>query len=299
MLIDGVIVVNKPWGKTSHDMVYFIRRAMGIKKVGHTGTLDPAATGVLPICIGSATKAAELLTSQDKSYRAELVLGMTTDTLDAEGEILTEQPHDYVNEELLLDTIKKFTGEIDQIPPMFSAIKKDGRKLYELARAGVTIEREKRLVKIDRIELLEFDTKTGIAKLDVDCSKGTYIRTLCEDIGAALGCGAYMNRLERTKSGRFSIQNSFTPEEITQKIADGELEQMLIPVDELFEAYPKLILDAKRAELVINGVRIRADGLVNEEEKADCYRLYDENQKFLAISEYTDGLLILKKAFWM
>ena len=202
--MDGVIAVNKPWGKTSHDMVYFMRRTAGIKKVGHTGTLDPAATGVLPICIGKATKAAELLTASDKSYRAEIALGMTTDTLDAEGEILTEQPFEHVTKEMLENSIKKFIGEIEQIPPMFSAIKRDGKKLYELAREGITVEREKRRVRIDKIELLEFDREKGTAKIDVDCSKGTYIRTLCEDIGMDIGCGAYMNSLERTRSGSFN-----------------------------------------------------------------------------------------------
>ena len=142
--MDGVIVIDKPFGKTSHDMVYFMRKMTGIKKVGHTGTLDPEATGVLPVCIGKATKAADMLTAADKAYRAELVLGMTTNTLDAEGEILSDQPYDYVTEADLRNSIEKFIGEIEQIPPMFSAIKKDGKKLYELARAGISIEREKR-----------------------------------------------------------------------------------------------------------------------------------------------------------
>lgn len=292
--MDGVIVMNKPRGKTSHDMVYFIRKTCGIKKVGHTGTLDPAATGVLPICIGKATKAADMLTASDKSYRAELLLGMTTDTLDAEGEILTEQPFDYVSKELFEETIQKFIGEIYQIPPMFSAIKKDGKKLYELAREGKTVEREKRKVTIERIELLSFDREKGLATIDVDCSKGTYIRTLCEDIGTALGCGAYMNSLVRTKSGRFTIDKSYTEEEIKKMSETNELAKALIPTDELFEAYEKVIVSEKQAELVKNGVRIRKNGL----EDGKLYRIYSPKDEFLSISEYKDEVLVLKKSFW-
>ncbi len=292
--MDGVIVINKPWGKTSHDMVGFIRKTVGIRKVGHTGTLDPAATGVLPVCIGKATKAADMLTASDKSYRAQLLLGMTTDTLDAEGEILTEQPFDYVTIDMLENTIKKFIGEIYQVPPMFSAIKKDGKKLYELAREGKTVEREKRKVFIKRIELLNFDSQKGIADIDVDCSKGTYIRTLCEDIGSQLGCGAYMNQLTRTKSGRFTIDESFTEEEIAELFKNGELEKKLITLSELFSDYESVTVSSKQAELVKNGVRIRKSGLA----EGKCYRVFSPDGDFLAVSEYSDGVLILQKSFW-
>lgn len=292
--MDGVIVINKPWGKTSHDMVYFIRKTTGIKKVGHTGTLDPAATGVLPICIGKATKAADMLTASDKAYRAELVLGMTTDTLDAEGEVLTEQPCAYVTKQMLEDTIKKFIGEVYQIPPMFSAIKKDGKKLYELAREGKTVEREKRRVFIHNIELLSFDSERGTAEIAVDCSKGTYIRTLCEDIGMSLGCGAYTNRLVRTKSGRFSLEESYTVEQITDMAVTGDLEKHIIPVSELFCEYDKVTVSERQAQLVKNGVRIRKSGLSD----GNLYRVFSQSGQFLALSEYKDGVLILKKAFW-
>lgn len=292
--MDGVIVIDKPFGKTSHDMVYFMRKMTGIKKVGHTGTLDPEATGVLPVCIGKATKAADMLTAADKAYRAELVLGMTTNTLDAEGEILSDQPYDYVTEADLRNSIEKFIGEIEQIPPMFSAIKKDGKKLYELARAGISIEREKRKVRIDKIELLDFDQKRGIAKIDVECSKGTYIRTLCEDIGMDLGCGAYMNSLVRTKSGMFKIEDSYTVDEIKKAADNGGVESLLTPTYKLFNNYPEIYLNEKKAELVKNGVRIRYAGL--EENK--CYRLFDEKGSFLSVSRFVDNALVLEKAFW-
>lgn len=291
--MNGILILNKPFGKTSHDMVAFVRRISGIKKVGHTGTLDPAATGVLPICIGKATKAAELLTASDKSYRAEFVLGMTTDTLDAEGEILTDQPHEHVTYENLKEVLEKFTGEIQQLPPMFSAIKKDGKKLYELARNGITIEREKRFVRIDRIELLSYDKEKGIAEIEVDCSKGTYIRTLCEDIGAELKCGAYTNKLIRTKSGKFTLNKSYTAEEIEKSVKDGTFEQLIIPIDKLFEDLPEIKLSKQQTQKVVNGVKLKINGLLNGE-----YRVYSDTGKFISVSEYTNGVLILKKSFW-
>lgn len=290
--MDGVLVINKPAGKSSHDMVYFIRRLLGIKKVGHTGTLDPDATGVLPICIGKATKAADMLTASDKAYRTQLVLGMTTDTLDASGEILTEQPVN-VTWEQFENVIKEFTGEIEQIPPMYSAIKKDGKKLYELARQGVTVERKKRIVNIFDIKINSFDSEEGIAEIEVSCSKGTYIRTLCEDIGTKLGCGAYMNTLVRTKSAGFDLEHSYSPEQLSA-MKDTELERLIIPVDKLFEEYEAVILDEKLTGKVKNGVRIQKQGLSDNA----MYRLYGNNGDFLCISRCLDGVLIMEKAFW-
>ncbi len=291
--MDGVIVINKPTGRTSHDMVGFCRRLFGIKKVGHTGTLDPDASGVLPVCIGKATKAADMLTASDKAYRAELVLGMTTDTQDASGEILTEQPVN-VSRADIEKAVMSFIGEIEQIPPMFSAIKKDGKKLYELARAGITIEREKRKIRIFDIKICEIDMKKESVTIEVACSKGTYVRTLCEDIGIKLGCGAYMNTLVRIKSADFILENSFTMEELLKMKEDGTLESALIPVDRLFSEYDKVKLDAFLAQKAKNGVRIRKKGLT----EGVLYRIYDENDTFLCISKYANGELVLEKAFW-
>lgn len=291
--MDGVIVINKPLGKTSHDMVSFIRRLTGIKKVGHTGTLDPEASGVLPVCIGKATKACELLTNQDKAYRAELILGMTTDTQDAQGEILTEQPI-FCDEQEIRKVVKSFIGEIEQIPPMYSAIKKDGKKLYELARQGIEIEREKRKIRIHNIEILNIDLEKGAVLIDVECSKGTYIRTLCEDIGLKLCCGAYMNSLERTKSGRFEIKDSYTTEEIEDLIKNDEFEKNLIPTDELFSHIEKVIVNERQKGFIVNGVKTRYRGLTEGKE----YRVYDESGEFLCISECVEERLTLRKAFW-
>lgn len=290
--MNGVIVVNKPVGKTSHDCVGIIRKIIGTKRVGHTGTLDPLASGVLPICIGNATKASELLMCENKAYRAELVFGMTTDTLDCEGKILTEQPVSYTKEQTAT-IIKSFVGEQEQLPPMYSAIKKDGKKLYELARQGISIEREKRKITIHSIDIINIDTDKGTALIDVECSKGTYIRSLCDDIGARLGCGAYMNMLIRTRSGKFLIENSHTLEEIETLKKENKIENMLIPVDELFP-YPKIKVDDRQKHFIVNGVRTRYKGLC----EGKNYRVYDNDGCFLCISKCIEERLTLVKAFW-
>ena len=291
--MDGIIVIDKPLGRTSHDMVGFVRRLLGIKKVGHTGTLDPDATGVLPICIGKATKASEMLTESEKAYRAQLVLGMITDTLDASGEILAEQPV-AVTKEQIEKIISEFIGEIEQIPPMFSAIKKDGKKLYELARAGITVERKSRKVKIYDIKIEEIDLKQGTVTIYVECSKGTYIRTLCEDIGLRLGCGAYMNTLVRTKSAQFVIEDSFTVEKLSEMKENGTINEAIIPVDRVFSAYKSVILNDFLTQKAKNGVKIRYKSL----KEGSFYRVYGADNTFLCISRYENGELVLQKAFW-
>ena len=294
--MNGIIIVDKPQGKTSHDIVYAIRRLTGIKKVGHTGTLDPMATGVLPICIGSATKVADMLTLSDKAYTAEFVLGKTTDTLDAEGEFLTESKVN-VTEDEIRAAIMSFVGEIEQIPPMYSAIKQNGKKLYELARQGIEVERKPRKVTINSIDILKI--KGAAVTIDVSCSKGTYIRTLCADIGEKLGVGAYMTKLRRTKTGMFDISESHTLEELgTLKpeagtLNEGTLKNVLIPIDKIFEEYPEIILNEKQKKSVTNGVRMTYKGKENQ-----SYRVYDENKNFLCISKIIDGKLTLEKSFW-
>lgn len=284
--MDGVIVLNKPKGKTSHDMVYFIRKLTHIKRVGHTGTLDPMAEGVLPICIGKATKAADMLTASDKRYTAVLTLGKTTDTLDAEGEVTSESDVT-CTEEQIRAAVGEFVGEIEQIPPMYSAIKKDGKKLYELAREGIEIERESRRVTIYSIDILKIEEKN--VTIDVRCSKGTYIRTLCDDIGARLGCGAYMTSLVRTQSGMFSIENSYSPDEL-----DGDISDKLIPTDRLFSHMKSVKVNDFLAGKVKNGVPLRLKNL----DEGGEYRVYDENGNFLCVSVYNGGALKMEKAFW-
>lgn len=291
--MNGIILLDKPAGKTSHDMVYFVRRLTGIKKVGHTGTLDPDATGVLPVCIGKATKVCDMLTVSDKTYEAELALGKTTDTQDAGGTVLTEYEVNVTDSDITRIT-EQFIGEIEQIPPMFSAIKKDGKKLYELARQGITIEREARRVFIYSLDVLSFDVVENVVKIRVHCSKGTYIRTLCEDIGNALGCGGYMKSLRRVSSGGFSIEDCKTCEELLSLKDSGELDKYIISVDDVFKDYESVVLDDFLAAKLKNGIKIRRKGLVLDV----LYRIYDTKGEFLAISRYNGSELVLEKSFW-
>lgn len=248
---------------------------------------------MLPVCIGNATKACELLTCQNKAYRAELALGMTTDTLDAEGEILSEQPV-LCGEEEIKNAVMSFVGAYEQLPPMYSALKKDGKKLYELARQGISVEREKRKITINKIKINEIDMERETVSFDVDCSKGTYIRTLCDDIGMRLGCGAYMNRLKRIKSGAFSLDDAYSPEKITELYEQNRLSEALLPVDEVFDDYRKIVVDDRQRGFLINGVRVRFRGLC----EGEIYRVYDKNGIFLSLSECREERLTLVKAFW-
>ena len=211
--INGVIIVNKHSGVTSFDIVFKMKKLFNTKKVGHTGTLDPMATGVLPILLGRSAKAAEYLTEHDKEYKAEIQLGITTDTEDISGKVLTRSDK-LPDKEEFFAVCEKFVGEIEQIPPMSSALKVGGKKLVDLAREGIEIERQARKINIYSLRAEEVDEKSGIYTLYVKCSKGTYIRTLCADIGKNLGCGACMSALERTKSGDFSIDKAYTVEEL-------------------------------------------------------------------------------------
>lgn len=288
--MNGIIILDKPVGKTSHDMVYTMRKLTGIKKVGHTGTLDPMATGVLPVCIGNATKVADMLTLSDKCYIAELILGMTTDTQDADGEVLTECEVGCTEDEIR-SVINSFVGEIEQIPPMYSAIKQNGKKLYELARKGIEVERKSRKVTINSIDILEINGERVTIK--VSCSKGTYIRTLCEDIGIKLHVGAYMNTLRRVKTGPFTIDESHTVKELNLLKDAGNIDSVLIPVDRMFMEYPEIILNPKQVKSITNGVQMTYNG---KEEQS--YRVYDENKKFLCISKIVNGRLKLEKSFW-
>lgn len=291
--MDGILLIDKPIGKTSHDMVYFVRRLTGIKKVGHTGTLDPDATGVLPVCIGKATKVCDMLTASDKIYEAVLALGKTTDTQDASGNVLTEKEVNVTCDDIIRIT-ESFIGEIEQIPPMFSAIKKDGKKLYELARQGITIEREPRKVTIFDIKVKNIDLSLNIIRLVVHCSKGTYIRTLCEDIGNALGCGGYMHSLRRLSSGGFSIENCSTCDELKEIAELGKLSDYIIPADKVFSEYESVTLDAFLSSKLKNGIRIRKKGLTLD----NLYRIYSSDGEFLAVCKYNGNELVLEKSFW-
>lgn len=287
--MNGVIIVNKPQGKTSHDIVGIMRSLLKTRRVGHTGTLDPLATGVLPICIGNATKAADMLTDADKIYRAVMLLGIKTDTLDTEGEI-TSRCDVNVTEADIKKAASEFVGKIDQIPPMYSAIKKDGKKLYELARAGIEIEREPRSVTIHSLEITKIDLPR--VEFVVHCSKGTYIRSLCDDLGAYLGCGAVMEKLTREMTGGFSIDNAYSIDELREM---PDIEKAIIPTDELFSHLPAIYLNEKQERSIVNGVRMTwRDGI-----EGQMYRLYAPDGRFLCISKICDTRLVLVKSFWI
>lgn len=284
-MINGIINVYKEKAYTSHDVVAKLRGIAGQKKVGHTGTLDPDATGVLPVCLGKATKVCDLLTDKDKVYEAVLLLGRETDTQDTTGETLREFPVE-VSEQETEDAILSFVGAYDQIPPMYSALKVNGKKLCDLARSGIKVERKARAVKIFEIEILQMELPR--VTMRVHCSKGTYIRTLCHDIGQKLGCGGCMETLKRTKSGDFSIEEALTLEEIQAKKDAGNLQEILYPVDYVFSALPKRVVEKKYSKILYNGNRISEKFFIQESEKRreQKIRIYDEAGAFIGVYEW-------------
>jgi len=300
--INGILNLNKPAGCSSHDMVYFIRRLFGVKKVGHTGTLDPMATGVLPILIGSATKLSDLLLNHDKTYRAVLKLGISTDTMDITGKIIKS-----VDETLLpkFDEVKKaaesFTGEIEQIPPVYSAIKINGKKLYEYARNGIEIKPEPRKVNIYSITC-EKTEKFDEYILNINCSKGTYIRSICHDIGEKLSCGGVMASLERIRTGNFDISNSFTPEKLEKYKTERGIEyliSLLISCENILKSITekKINLSEFYSKLAKNGAEIYIHKTENQRFSdffiGDKVMMYDYNNILFALGEiknYDNGL---------
>ncbi|NLK38392.1 MAG: tRNA pseudouridine(55) synthase TruB [Epulopiscium sp.] len=252
--MDGILNINKEKGYTSHDVVAVVRRTLQQKKVGHTGTLDPDAEGVLPICLGKATRLADDIMAAHKVYRAVLTLGVTTDTEDASGEILEQKPVDF-DEEAIQEAVDNFVGEIQQIPPMYSAIKIQGKKLYQLAREGKEIERAPRNVTIHDIKIQKFLPPNQL-EMDIYCSKGTYIRTLCADIGKKLGCGGHMASLIRLASGGFKLEDAITLDELKRLKEEDRLSEALIPMDEVLKEYNKVIVKEEGTKLLYNGGKI-------------------------------------------
>ena len=247
----GFFNVYKEAGFTSHDVVAIVRKLAGCK-VGHTGTLDPQAEGVLPICLGRATKLADFITGQNKSYIAEVVLGVVTDTGDMTGQVLSQSPVSF-DEAAILGVVGRFRGRQEQVPPMYSAIKVGGKKLYEMARKGQTVERKPRVVNIESIEVIKFQPENNSFTIDVTCSKGTYIRSLCVDIGEALGTGATMGTLLRTRSGAFSLDTAYKIAEIREAAAgDGGLSNMLLPVEAVLD-FPCAYVKAEGLSMAKNG----------------------------------------------
>lgn len=288
--MNGILLVDKPQGWTSHDVVAKLRGIYRQKRVGHSGTLDPMATGVLAVFLGRGTRAVELCENDEKEYVAGLLLGRATNTQDTTGETLEEKPVD-VSRERLLRVLEQFTGPQQQIPPMYSAVKIGGKKLYELARKGQSVERKPRDIVIRELELLNFD---GVeAHFRVVCSKGTYVRTLCHDMGQALGCGGCLSALRRTRAGVFRLENCHSLEEIQKAREQGTHEALVQPVDSLFSGYPALTLSERETVRAKNGAdilrRTLADG---------TYRVYGPEGEFLLLGESRDGVLRTVKSFF-
>lgn len=283
--MNGIIVIDKPQQFTSFDVVAVMRGLCGTKKVGHTGTLDPMATGVLPVLIGSATKAQDLTPDSEKEYVAGFRLGVVTDTEDSTGAVKATFPVT-VDEKALTSALSHFRGEIMQTPPMYSAIQKNGVRLYDLARKGIEVEREPRPVTIHTLELLEYHPAEGEGVFRVRCSKGTYVRTLCADLGKLLGCGGVMTTLRRTAACGYTLEDSIPLDEAKRLKAEGSLEQKLRPVDSLFAEYQALTVTGPQAKRFQNGgtLALERTGAQKEPDGAKL-RVYDPEKRFLGLGQ--------------
>ena len=297
--MNGIPCMNKPQDFTSFDVIGKLRGILHMKRLGHTGTLDPMATGVLPILVGTATKACDILPNQDKTYQATVVFGKATDTLDIWGKPLQDYPEQHVTEAALRAILPEFLGDITQLPPMYSAVSVNGKRLYELARKGETVERPTRTVHIDAITLDAFDETQQTATLTISCGKGTYIRTLLSDIGQRLGGDAVMTALTRTAACGYPLQECLTFEQVAAAMADGTLEEHLLPTDSLFSSYPKLRLNAAQERMFCNGVKLDLNRLRNLQPDQDIYTVYGATGTFLgtALADRTQQELRIGKRF--
>lgn len=297
--MNGILCMNKPQDFTSFDVIGKLRGILHMKRLGHTGTLDPMATGVLPILVGTATKACDILPNQDKTYQATVVFGKATDTLDIWGKPLQNYPEQHVTEAALRAILPEFLGDITQLPPMYSAVSVNGKRLYELARKGETVERPTRTVHIDAITLDAFDETQQTATLTISCGKGTYIRTLLSDIGQRLGGDAVITALTRTAACGYPLQDCLTFEQVAAAMANGTLEEHLLPTDSLFSSYPKLRLNAAQERMFCNGVKLDLNRLRNLQPDQDIYTVYGATGTFLgtALADRTQQELRIGKRF--
>ncbi len=295
--MDGILIINKEKGFTSHDVVAKLRGILGQKKIGHTGTLDPNAEGVLPVCLGKATKVCDLLTDTDKCYETVMHLGVETDTQDLTGTVLARRPVEATEEEIRA-AAESFVGSYEQVPPMYSALKVNGQKLCDLARAGREVERAPRPVKIYSLQILAWDLPR--VRLRVECSKGTYIRTLCHDIGQRLGCGAAVEELIRTRAGRFELSQARTLGEIETLRDRGELVSVRIPLEEIFAELPRFQVHPERDIALQNGNALRLSwGETSEPLQGEC-AVYFSDGRFAAVyetQEKQDSLKVKKCSY--
>ena len=281
--MNGVLNIFKPKGMSSFDAVRIVKKVAGTGKVGHTGTLDPEATGVLPICIGKATKIIDYIMNSEKVYEVTLKLGIRTTTYDLEGEVLEEKDCNHLTDVEILQAVNSFIGEYSQVPPMYSALKQTGVRLYELARKGIEVEREGRLITIYNIEDIKINNP--YISMKVSCSKGTYIRSLCYDIGEKLGVFATMTELNRAKTSVFSQEESININDLTKENING----YILSMEEALEKYDKVIVRGKYVNLLINGVRVGDNRFTNDKViNQKLYRVYDEENNFIGLGKKND-----------
>ena len=306
--MNGILVIDKPAEWTSHDVIAKLRGVLKQKRIGHGGTLDPMATGVLPVFIGRATRAAEFCENADKEYIAQLLLGVVTDTQDITGNVLSKNEVTVTIDDLIA-ILPQFTGAVKQVPPMYSAIKKDGQKLYELARRGIEIERNARDIFISGLSVTQGDNPCGGSgssvssyfswvdssyTLSITCSKGTYIRTLCHDIGAALGCGGTLSSLRRTRAGAYAIDMAHTLDEVIEASLSDTVNSLLLPVDSIFPDYPSIFLDYPEVKKAKNGSECRTRDRTSDGK----YKVYDPTGDFLLLGEVKNNRVKTIKSFF-
>lgn len=297
MTLEGILPVWKPAGFTSHDVVAKVRGILGIKRIGHTGTLDPQVTGVLPLCIGRATRMVEYIQELPKEYEAVLRIGLSTDTEDMTGTVLEEVPQVTLDERRVREVLHSFVGEIEQVPPMFSAVKIDGKRLYELAREGKEVERKSRKVTIHKIDILHMDLQQKHPEIQfrASCSKGTYIRTLCVDIGKALGYPAVMKSLIRTSTGSIRQEQCLTFEQIEQMKVQGLLQAHMIPMDQAISHIPFIELSAGEAVHALQGKKIAmtSNRTAHADASQTIFRAYSPDERFLGLYEWNSASQVL------
>lgn len=294
--MNGILCVNKPAGFTSFDVVAKLRGILRERRLGHGGTLDPMATGVLPVFVGTATKACDIMPDNTKSYRAGFRLGETTDTQDVTGEVLTHSDT-AVAEDALRAVIPGFIGDIMQLPPMYSAVQVNGQRLYDLARKGVEVEREPRPITVYGIDLVSYDAASREGVLDISCGKGTYIRTIISDIGERLGCGGVMTSLVRTSSGGFTLGDCFTFEQIQQARDEERLEELILPIERVFAKLPRLKLNEAQTRMYRNGVKLDLARVHDIKQGVTDYAVYGSDGAFIgtALADFEGGILRVAK----
>jgi len=295
-MMNGILCVNKPQNFTSFDVVAKLRGILGMKRLGHAGTLDPMATGVLPVFAGTATKACDIMLDNSKSYRAGFQLGMTSDTQDVTGKILTTSDK-FVSYDDICAVLPEFVGKIMQLPPMYSAVQINGKRLYDLARQGIEVERKARQIEVSSLKLSEYDENERRGIVEIDCGKGTYIRTIINDIGEKLGCGGIMTSLVRTSASGFTLDDCYNFKQIQQAKDENRLESLILPVDRVFKSLPKLRLNEHQTKLYRNGVKLDLSRVRNIIDDCSLYRLYGFDEAFIgtAIADFENGVLRIGK----